>query len=69
MCQDGRKIVSKNIKKFREINNITREELSLSIGFDNSYISKLEKCKINISIDTLEKIANKLNIQIIDLLR
>ncbi|MBQ8847517.1 MAG: helix-turn-helix transcriptional regulator [Candidatus Gastranaerophilales bacterium] len=64
MCQAARKILSKNIKKYREKAKLTKEELSLSIGFDNSYISKLEKEKINTSIDTLEKIAKILNIHI-----
>ena len=69
MSQEIRDIIANNVKKLRTKKRLKREELSLILGFDNSYISKLEKCKINISIDTLEKIANKLNIQIIDLLR
>lgn len=69
MCQEGRLILSKNIKKYREIKKITREELSLLLGMDNSYISKLEKCKINASIDTIAKIANKLEIPIVELLK
>lgn len=69
MCQDGRKIIAKNLQYYRNAKKLTREELSLNLGLDNSYISKLEKCKINISIDTLTKIATKLNIQISDLLK
>lgn len=68
MCQDGRKIISKNIKKYREKAGLTREALSLLLGLDNSYISKLEKGKINIGIDTITKLANIFNIKINKLL-
>ena len=69
MCQDGRKILAKNIKKHRELQKLTREQLSLMIGLDNSYISKLEKCKINATIDIISNVADKLNIQILELLK
>ena len=44
-----------------------REELSLALGFDNSYISKLEKGKINITIDKLSVIADYFNVDLVDL--
>ena len=49
--------------------NLKREELSLLLGFDNSYISKLERKSINITIDKLEQIANIFEIDVIDLLK
>lgn len=68
MCQLGRKIIADNVKKYREIIDMTREDLSLSIGYDNSYISKLENYKINIPIDTVEDIARILNVDVRKLL-
>ena len=38
-----RKILATNLKNLRIKSKIRREELSLALGFDNSYISKLEK--------------------------
>ena len=64
MSQEIRKILGKNIEKFRLSRKLKREELSLALGFDNSYISKLEKGNINITIDKIEKIANHFNIEI-----
>ena len=73
MSQDkqfaNRKLLAQNITKLRSQNKIKREELSLALGFDNSYISKLEKCKINITIDRLSIIANYLNTEIKDLFK
>lgn len=69
MSQSIRNKLAENIKKFRLEKNLKREELSLILGFDNSYISKLEKCKINITIDKLEKIANYFQTETYNLLK
>ena len=47
----------------------TKEELSLALGFENSYISKLEKCKMNITLNRLEKIAKYFEIEAYKLLK
>ena len=68
MSQDNnlnaRTILAKNVKELRLKNNLKCEELSLILGVDNSYVSKLEKGKINITIDKIEKIAKYLNINV-----
>ena len=67
MSQEIRKKLAENVKKYRLKNKLNREELSLMLGFDNSYISKLEKCKVNITIDKLSAIAKYFNINVKDL--
>ncbi len=69
MSQLARRIISKNVKFYREKAKLKREELSLMINRDNSYISKLEREKINITIDSLELISNVLKINIVDLFK
>lgn len=69
MSQENRKKISQNVKKYREKANLTREDLSLKLGLDNSYISKLEACRINITIDQLSSIANILGVDVKDLLQ
>jgi len=69
MSQFTRNKLAENIKKLRLEKNLKREELSLILGFDNSYISKLEKSKINITIDKLEKIANYFETETYNLLK
>ena len=64
MSQVGRKLIVNKLINYRIKANLTREQLSLMIGRDNSYISKLENLKINISIDRLEEIANHLGMGI-----
>ncbi len=48
-------------------NGYKREALSLLLGWDNSYISKLEKQRVNITIDKLEQLTNVFEIDITDL--
>lgn len=71
MSQDNiinnRKILANNLKFLREAKHLKREELSLLLGFDNSYISKIEKSRVNITIDKISKIANFFEISIKDL--
>jgi len=58
MSQLIRNIFANNVKRLRISKGLRREELSLILGYDNSYISKLEKGKVNITIDKIEQIAN-----------
>ena len=58
MNQDSRFILAQNIQKLRKKANLTRE-----------YISKIEKQKINITLDSLEKIANYFKIDTYVLLK
>lgn len=69
MNQDSKIILANNVFKLRTAKKLTREGLSLILGFENSYISKLEKCRINITLDRLDKIANYFEINTFKLLK
>lgn len=68
MSQDIRNTLAINIKRLRERSGLKRENLALLLGFDNSYISKLEKGRVNITIDKISKIAKFFNVKISELL-
>ena len=61
--------IAKNVYKYRTSRNMIREKLSLLLDMDNSYISKLERGKINATIDKIEAIANCLEIDVVDLFK
>ena len=69
MSQEVRIRIANNVKKYRTQRKLKREELSLLLGFDNSYISKLERCSINITLDKLIKISEHFNIDIVELFK
>lgn len=64
-----RLILSKNMKKYRGIADISQEELAYRCGLHRTYISDVERCKRNVSIDNVEKIAAALSVSPADLLR
>ncbi len=53
-----------NVAKARLAKNISAYELSLTLGKDASYISKLESGKINVSLKMIIQIADVLEIKI-----
>ena len=67
MSQEIRKKLATNVKNLRESLGLKKEKLSLLLEFDNSYISKLEKGKVNITIDKIEKISIFFNVKVSDL--
>ncbi len=69
MSQDLRKKLAKNLKEIRKKKKITKGALSIRLGFDDSYISKLEKGNMNITLDKLEAISNYFEIDVIELLK
>ena len=58
------KIIGINIRKYREAKSITQEKLSKICGLHRNYIGSVEKGERNISIKSLEKIADGLNVTI-----
>lgn len=67
MTQTLRARLAENVKKYRMQLGYRREALSLVLGWDNSYISKLEKAQINITLDKLEQLAAIFKVDVVDL--
>ena len=60
--------IAHNIKIERVIKSITQAQLAELVGVHEKYIGVIEAGKQNITLKTLNKIANSLNIDIIKLL-
>lgn len=59
-----RKILAKNVKKYRKLNNMTQEKLAEIANISNTYVANIECGQTWISDKTLEKIAEALHIDI-----
>ena len=57
-----------NIKRLREMKNLSLRELSYACDIDNSKISKIEKGQINITFTTILQLAKALDISPSELL-
>lgn len=60
--------IGRNLRKYREIKAVTQEELSRICGLHRNYIGSVERGERNISVKSLEKIAQGLNIKVVQLL-
>lgn len=56
-----------NIKKIRNEKNISQEVIALALGFDVSNWNKIENGKQQLKVNQLEKIAQVLDVRVIDL--
>ena len=64
-----RKVLSENMRKIRSELGLSQESLADTCGLHRTYISDVERCERNISIDNIEKIAEALKIPVSDLLK
>ncbi len=65
MKQDIYNTIGKNIQKYRKNKGMRQHDLAQSLFLSDSFIAKLEsKTRQTISIDTLEQIAEVLNVDI-----
>lgn len=62
----GRKLVGYNLKRIRVGKDVSQEQLAFDAGVDRSYLGGIERGEENPSVDTLEKIAGILTIEIRD---
>jgi transcriptional regulator with XRE-family HTH domain len=66
---DLKEAISSNIKKCRKAKGISQEKLALISGIDRSYMSEIERCLANPSIEALPRISNALEVSPEDLIK
>jgi transcriptional regulator with XRE-family HTH domain len=62
----GRKLVGYNLRRIRVGKDVSQEQLAFDAGVDRSYLGGIERGEENPSVDTLEKIAAILTVEIRD---
>ncbi len=65
---DLRKILADNIKAYRNTNGLSQEELADGCGLHRTYIGSVERCERNVTLGTLELLAQALKTTVPDLL-
>ena len=66
---DIKKKFGERVKKLRLEKGWSQEKLALTADLDRTYIPSIEKGDRNVSITVIEKIANALEVEIIELLK
>ncbi len=64
-----RQILADNMKTLRTKDNISQEDFAALCDLHRTYISDIERCNRNISIDNIEKIAEAFHITASELLK
>lgn len=65
---DIKKTIANNIKKLRKEIGIWQEKLSDKAGIHRTHMSLIERGQANMTIESLEKIANALDVDVTQLL-
>ena len=66
---DIKKKFGEKVKYLRTEKGWSQEKLALTADLDRTYIPSIEAGKRNVSITVIEKIANALDVEIIELLK
>lgn len=64
----ARQRISENLKRLRNEQGLSQEKTAELADFHRTYISQLERCVTNISIDGLERLAHALGVDVVELL-
>jgi transcriptional regulator with XRE-family HTH domain len=65
---NARQRIAANLKQLRTAQGWSQEQMAERADFHRTYVSQLERCVTNISIDGLEKLAMALGVDIVALL-
>lgn len=63
-----REVFARNLKALRLAKGLSQEELAHLADIDRTYISSLERCVYNASIDVVDRLASVLGVEASDLL-
>lgn len=62
-------VVALNIRKLRKELDISQEDLAEKCGLHRTYVGAIERSERNITLQTLEKLADSLGVSPLDLLK
>ena len=65
---NARRRVAENLRRLRKERGLSQEAMAELADFHRTYVSQLERCVTNISLDGLERLAAALNVDVLDLL-
>lgn len=58
-----REVLAYNVRAFRVLKGLSQEKLAFSAELDRTFVSQVERAKINISLDSIEKLAHSLEVE------
>jgi transcriptional regulator with XRE-family HTH domain len=65
----SRGLIGQNIRRLRTDKNWTQEKLAVRSNLSPDYVNKLEMGRVNISLDSMDRLARALKLHVSELLR
>ena len=65
----ARLVFASNLRKERLAQGLSQEALAEQAGLHRTYVGSVERGERNIAIDNMERLANTLNVAVVDLLQ
>jgi transcriptional regulator with XRE-family HTH domain len=66
--KSARERFASNLRTVRKEHALSQEDLAAEAGLHRTYVGSVERAERNISIDSMERLAAALNVDIVDLL-
>ena len=67
MAYPHRRILGQNVRNFRKQAHLSQEKLGEKAALSYKYVGEIERGSVNVSLDSLARIAKALNVKIADL--
>ncbi len=59
-----RQLLGKQVRFYRKLNKLTQEKLAEKAELAAPYVSDVERGRVNISVDALQRVANALGVKL-----
>ncbi|AUH53672.1 XRE family transcriptional regulator [Chromobacterium sp. ATCC 53434] len=63
----ARAVFARNLRIARRLHDVSQEALALQAGMSRTYVSEIERCERNVSIDNMGALADALGVALRDL--
>ena len=64
-----RDVLAFNIRSYRVAKMLSQEQLGFAAGLDRTFVSQVERARVNVSLDNIERIATALDVPASQLLQ
>lgn len=58
-----REVLAYNVRAFRVLRGLSQERLGFEAELDRTFVSQVERARINLSVDNIERLARSLNVE------
>lgn len=69
VSSDARKLFAKKLRQIRQAQGLSQETLADLAGLHRTYVGSIERSERNVSIDNIERLAQALEVDIVEFFR